>query len=283
MKKILYHLHIMWYEVDMVEETLDSLLIALNNINKNDTHVDLKICFNSQTYLEIPNENPIKLFDKLKNHPIFNCNIKSEIICKTMDDEFYNIGDWRRDNYGNDYDYYVWGESDCLVPNCYFKNISNIIYDSAHIVSYSQRKMWDSSWNEVEHEILKPIPYDYNMDLISPLGQHYYMSTDEMNNFNSVFPVKVTLLKNIKIDGNMICLSKGLPVPIIPVDIHFIHEDLALELVMKKFNIPQIHFPYQIKAHNRMHPLKRQYTKTDKETKLYNKYKEESLLAINKI
>ena len=33
MKKILYHLHIMWYEVDMVEETLDSLLIALNNIS----------------------------------------------------------------------------------------------------------------------------------------------------------------------------------------------------------------------------------------------------------
>ena len=57
MKKILYHLHIMWYEVDMVEETLDSLLIALNNINKNDTYVDLKICFNSQTYLTVLDEN----------------------------------------------------------------------------------------------------------------------------------------------------------------------------------------------------------------------------------
>jgi hypothetical protein len=283
MKKILYHLHIMWYETDLVNETLDSLLLAINS-TKNAT-VDIKICYNYQTYLEIPDVTDVKkLFDKVNLHPIFNNSlIDIKISEKTMHDNFYNIADWRRDNYGDDYDYYVWGESDCLVPACFFTNISRIDYLNPHVVSYSQRKMWDESWLEVEHELLKPIPYDYNMELIKPLGQHYYMSIEEMNNFNSIFPINVVSLKNVKIDGNMTALSKGLPTPIIPIEMHFIHEDLALQLLLQKNNICQLHFPYQIKVHNRMHPLKRVYTKTKKETNLYLKYQQESLNCLQKI
>jgi hypothetical protein len=286
MKKILYHLHIMWYEVDMVPETLDSLYNAIKRADN--VHVDVKIAFNYQTYLETPDtDNVISLFDIIKEHKIFKLTNFIELVEIHAADPFYNLGDWRRENYGNEYDYYVWGESDCLVPNCYFANIARVPYEFPHVVSYSNRKMWDESWLVVEHEILKYVPYHTKSvdDLLNTLGGHHYMSEDQMNSFNSMFPVCLVEIPTtqIKIDGNMIAISKGMPGSIIPEDLHFIHEDLALQVFLQKNNIAQLHFPYQLKAHNRTHPLKRRYTKTDQQNELYTAKKQECLIAINNL
>lgn len=284
MKKILYHLHIMWYEVDMIPETLDSLMNSISNANN--AIVDIRLGFNYQTYLESPETGDVvSLFSEIKKHKIFSSSTKVEVIEIKNTDPFYNVADWRRDNYGEEYDYYVWGESDCLVPNCFFFNVSNVNYTVPHVVSYSNRKMWDSSWLSVEHEVVKPIPYTHDMELISPLAQHYYMSEEQMNNFNSIFPVILVQIPReyTKIDGNMMAISKGLPTPILPYDLHFIHDDLALEIYLKKKNIPQLHFPYQLKAHNRMHPLKRKYTKNKKEEETYMFHKDHCMKVIEKL
>ena len=51
--KILYTLHVMWYESKMLNETLDSLQMAIDNSS---IPVDIMICLNSQTYIEKPDE-----------------------------------------------------------------------------------------------------------------------------------------------------------------------------------------------------------------------------------
>lgn len=275
----------MWYEVDMVSETLDSLCNAIANTNK-DVRIDLRFAFNYQTYIETPDIQDVKsLFDPVRKHRVFDLPNNKELIEIKTDDPFYNLGDWRRDNYGDDYDYYVWGESDCLVPKCYFNNLNSIEYPTPHVVSYANRKMWDSTWLPVEHEMVKHVPYDGDMELIGILGQHPYMSEEQMNVFNSLFPTVLVEISNPykKIDGNMMAIGRGIPTPILPYDLHFIHDDLALEILLKKRNVPQLHFPYQLKAHNRMHPRKRKYTKTKREEEMYKYRQEECMNAIRKL
>ena len=100
MDRILYQQHIMWYESKMINETLDSLAEALTNSG---LEVDLRFCLNSQTYLEEPIEgNSEDMFEEFINHPILK---RAEIVYKTNDEPFYNIGDWRREVYDMDYKY----------------------------------------------------------------------------------------------------------------------------------------------------------------------------------
>ena len=52
MNKILYTLHVMWYESMMLNETLDSLQNAIDNST---IPVDIMICLNSQTFIRKTN------------------------------------------------------------------------------------------------------------------------------------------------------------------------------------------------------------------------------------
>ena len=56
------------------------------------------------------------MFKKFLNHPVLE---NTTLIHKTDKDNFYNIGDWRREQY-NEYGYTIWGESDCLMPDDMF-------------------------------------------------------------------------------------------------------------------------------------------------------------------
>ena len=46
--KILYTLHVMWYESKMLNETLDSVQQSIKNSN---IPVDLLVCLNAQTFI----------------------------------------------------------------------------------------------------------------------------------------------------------------------------------------------------------------------------------------
>jgi len=84
---ILGTLHIMWYESQMINETLDSIQQAISNAA---TPVQLIMCLNSQTYIEKPDEGfiPEQMFDVFLNHPVLENAI---IIKKTDNEPFYNI------------------------------------------------------------------------------------------------------------------------------------------------------------------------------------------------
>ncbi len=99
MSSILVNVHIMWYESYMINEFLNSLYDALKS---SEVSVDLTICLNSQTYLEQPNiGKPFDMFSNFLKHEIItNYSFgKLNIIEKTDQDEFYNIGDFRREIY----------------------------------------------------------------------------------------------------------------------------------------------------------------------------------------
>lgn len=283
MNKILYTLHVMWYESKMLNETLDSLQQAIENST---IPVDLLVCLNAQTFIEKPDGVvPIEMFDEFRSHPVLkNANISY----KTDSDAFYNIGDFRRDIYGPNYDYkyIVWGESDCLVPEDYFFLLDNINIEEPHFISLATRKMWDSTWDRVEHVWIKPFPR--NGPAIRPEQAPHpfncadYISLEQLNEFNRKFDPILIKLDTLKIDGNMTALSRNLPYPFLPLDLHFAREDYCLEMFFTKKGVPQYHISTRLKGHNQVHPNKRIGTLNQKNDSIYKEYEQQAYQSIFK-
>jgi len=268
----------MWYESKMISETLDSLAYALKH-SKLD--VDLKFCLNSQTYLEEPIEGKAEdMFDEFLHHPILK---GAELVYKTNDDGFYNIGDWRREIYDKEYKYTVWGESDCLLPMDFFHILTQINIEHPHLISFASRKMWDNSWDCVEHADLQkyerttenpfqaPIPYNAS-DIITQI---------ELNNFNSKADIEIQLNSTVKIDGSLLCISNGIDFQFIGDDMNFVREDFCAETVFKIKRIPQYVVKTRMKGHNYSHPLKRTNTNSKRSDGVFKQYEQKSIQAMN--
>jgi hypothetical protein len=274
----------MWYESMMLNETLDSLNDAIKNCN---TPVDVMICLNSQTYIEKPESgfDPESMFNEFLQHPALE---NAKITRKTDSDEFYNIGDWRRDIYGPDYDYkyIIWGESDCLIPEDYFFLLENIDIEHPHFISLATRKMWDSTWDDVEHEWIRQFPRNGPAirpeQAPKPFNCADYITLNELNAFNRQYDPILKQLERIKIDGNMTTLSPGLPYPFLPLDLHFAREDYCLEMFFTKKQIPQYHMPTRLKGHNQVHPKKRIGTLNQKNDFIYKEYEQKAYDSIFK-
>ena len=89
---ILFQMHIMWYEAEMVNETLDSIQAALEQVPNLD--VRLKFCINKQTFLEKPEVGTVdEMVGQFINHPLMS---RVEIWEKDDKSSFYNIADWRQ-------------------------------------------------------------------------------------------------------------------------------------------------------------------------------------------
>lgn len=272
--KILYQQHIMWYESKMINETLDSISNALKHSK---LEVDFRFCLNSQTYLETPTEGKSQyMFNEFVEHPIMK---RAQIIHKTNDDGFYNIGDWRREVYDKEYKYTVWGESDCLLPMDFFYILSELNIQQPHILSFASRKMWDGSWDCVEHTELEkyrrtvdgpyqaPIPYN-SSDLITQM---------ELDEFNNKSDIEVKLNHTVKIDGSLLCVSNGIDFQFIADDMHFVREDFCAETVFKIKRIPQYVVKTRMKGHNYGHPLKRTNTNAKRSDELFKQYEQKSI------
>jgi len=122
---------VQWYEVEIFEEYIDSVLQSLNNIeNKNRVIVD--ICFNMAQNLEEIDREQMELGEifqrflevrrKLTSQHI-NHNVKfyPESIEKATSKlvKPYTIADYRRefnDKYCDKVDVLMWGETDSLIP-----------------------------------------------------------------------------------------------------------------------------------------------------------------------
>jgi hypothetical protein len=274
---ILYQQHIMWYESKMINETLDSLQKSLKHST---LPVKLKFCLNSQTYLEKPIEGKSEdMFQEFINHPVLK---EAEIIYKTDSDNFYNIGDWRREIYSNDSKYTVWGESDCLIPEDYFYILSNIEIRESHILSLASRKMGDDSWGIVEFEGMEGYQRSWpkrNDSIPFPLFAGDYIDYPTLNKINNSENIDIIQTSIPKIDGALLALSPNLP-EFIPKDLHFAREDYCANLSFIKNNIPQYVIKNRIKGHNYNHPLKRTNTVASREDSLYKDYETKSYTAL---
>lgn len=278
---ILYQQHVMWYEIGILKECLDSISNALRHSK---FRVRFKFCLNAQTHLETPTTgiNPIKLFDdSILSHPIIKY---SEVVWKTDEDPIFGIGDWRREIYDADAKYTVWGETDCLLPFDFFHIIENFSNASnPHILSFASRKMWDDEWNMVEHVELRK--YTHRNNTIRFLPQKMFcadvLNQEELDSFNQMFPT-IDIDKNSthRIDGALLCLSGGFLEKFIPDDMHFVREDTCLQEYCGIRRIPQYCVTTRIKGHNYFHPNKRTFTNSNRSDKKYLTAEKESVAAM---
>ena len=251
-------MHVMWFETEMALESLRSVKLAQKNTSLN---VKIKLCFNCQTYYDTPiNGDSKSMFDiLLSDDYIKNC----EIIWKTNEDPFYNVGDWRRECYDEN-NITVWGEADCLVPETYFYYIENIFSNDhikyPYVLSIKQKKMWDDSWKPTEHETLQKLTLDEvrALDNCFVTGEGS-LSLDKLNNFNNSFNDKheVILSNYYKGDGALVCLSPQMPRPFIANDIHMCGEDTYFYNFIQIKKVPLYNISYYLKGHNTGHLKKR--------------------------
>lgn len=273
---VLFNMHIMWYESEMVCETFDSIVKSLE-FSK--SKVSFKFCLNSQTYLEKPiNGKSEDMFSTFLSHAIFS-KYNVEIVYKTDKDPFFNVGDWRREEYNNDYKYIVWGESDTLLPTDYFRILDHINITEPHVLTMSSRKMWDDSWFGVEHELFRNMRGDSKT--MGILGSGQYISVNQVNLFNSLLPeINIVKLNRTKIDGSLLALSPNLPTPFISPKQHFFGEDTCASGVFTLNGIPQYNVATRIKGHNYNHPRKRVNTDSNRDSDAFMQYSSESRSAM---
>ena len=284
-KKYIIGTHIMFYEIEMISEFGQSVIDASDEIeNKQNITVDL--FFNMSEYFEKVDIKQkehhllinqfLEQYNKLLNHGL---DVKSNIY---QEDKLYTIGDYRRDlNYNNcnDYDFVIWGESDCLIPKETFDTLENISQYASqnninrYITTFATRKMWDESWSVLEHnDFVNSRFYDMKEEgwKTDRSSIWYTMSIDEMNEINSkTQDLDIRILNEPKFDGSLLIISSDLIKSgvNIPHACYACGEDASFERMCKiimgnayvQFVVKNI-----LKVHNRVHPLKREYVEGEK-------------------
>ena len=154
--------HCMFYEIDMVEEYLNSLKLAMKDI-ENKENIKIEMMWNMSEYFE-QCEAKQSIYSKIEK-----LERKYNFVSLFYEDSEnpYTMADYRRDlnNQCNAFDYVIWGESDCLMPRQMFgvleqlKTYANQQGIHRYITTFGIRKMWDESWKVLEHPMFTDKPY----------------------------------------------------------------------------------------------------------------------------
>ena len=270
---------VQWYEIEIIEEYLQSLKNALELVdNRENVIIDLyfycgqkleKIDKEQKTMPEIIRQWVDildRLFDGYKIHNIIN-----------RDDEYYTISDYRREfntKYCTEVDVLMWGESDALLPDRTFEILDNLhtnVKESTpkYVTFFGTCKMWDESWKVVEHTKFTDKPFIEN-DYDNWWSLKYTMSLEEMYKINDkVDELDVKVLNQFKFNGCGLVISSDVVKAgaNIPRSVFFVHEDTAFQnMVTKLFDgvVPQYLVKNILLVHNRNHPKKRMYIKGER-------------------
>ncbi|MEK9767538.1 MAG: hypothetical protein VW683_01345 [Betaproteobacteria bacterium] len=286
---VLYGINIMWYEHAIVEEHVNSILNSYEHSVKSELDLTIRIDANLQTYIEEPeDETTVGSFKEVIESSVERLRevAKVELNWYTQDHPFYGIADHRRDLVRSD-GWVVWGETDCLLPHQFFRiltQLSQNLDTPTYCLTFSYRKMWDQTWNVVEHPLFKMTNYSStHRDMVrEPFNWHDYINQEQLDRFNGNFQnVDLVRLSPQKIDGSLLALWGVDPedTPLIPSDMHFSREDFVAQLAMEVQGIPQYHVSTILKGHNYEHPMKRRGTSSNREQDVYKQYESESWAA----
>ena len=277
---------IQWYEIELVEEYLQSVKNAIDNVeNKENVIVDL--FFNTSQALEKVDKTQItlseiiqkyhKIIEKVFNYDddlvsLVGCDYNLKLSTNMHSEEFYTIADYRRD-FNNKYcekvDVLMWGESDSLIPKQTFEILDSLhegVKEQTHkyVLFFGTNKMWDDSWKPIEHVDFTDKPFIEN-DTKNWWSLKYNMSIDEMYEINDkVEDLDIKTVNPYKFNGcGLVISSEVIKSGVnIPKSVFFIHEDTAfMHSLIKTFdnNIPQFIVKNILLVHNRKHPKKRSY------------------------
>ena len=266
---------VQWYEVNIIDEYIDSLKDAIDNYD-GEVMIDFVVCLN-QDLEKCIDEEQLELCKVNIVQKLMDVRFKTKITNKLT-----TISDYRRE-FNNTYceqaDVLIWGESDAILPKQMF-----VILDNLHIMSLQNNnpkylgffgtcKMWDNSWLPLEHPDFTDKPFYDKPEQFKPehwWSLRYTMTKDEMNQINSkTNELDVTILPQHKFNGcGLVISSEVIKSGVnIPKSVFFVHEDSAFMYMTNKVlgNIPQYVIKNILLVHNRNHPNKRMYIKGERE------------------
>jgi len=256
---------VQWYECDIIEEYIDSLNDAIKEYD-GEVIVDFMIAGNQDLEKCISIEQHTKCIEKI--HSL--CTIGNVLYT----DDLHTIADYRRlfnDNYCDQVDVLIWGESDAILPKQMFTILDNLHQMSLqnnnpkYLAFFGICKMWDESWKLLEHPDFSIKPFIEN-DYDNWWSLKYTMTKDEMNEINNkTNELDVRIMPQHKFNGcGLVISSEVIKAGVnIPKSVFFVHEDSAFMYMTNKVlgNIPQYVIKNILLVHNRNHPEKRNYIK----------------------
>jgi len=257
---------VQWYEIEIVEEYIESLRKSLDSIeNKENIIVDFKLVINQD--LEKIDESQMTMDEIITR---FEKMIKGFELDVT--EELVTIADYRRwfnDYYCEKVDVLMWGETDSLLPKQTFQILDNLHTQAKettpkYVSFFGICKMWDDSWKILEHPDFTDKPFIEN-DYDNWWSLKYTMSADEMYKINEkVEELDVRTLNQFKFNGcGLVISSDVIKAGVnIPRSVFFVHEDTAFQHMMIRLfgnSIPQYVIKNVLLVHNRNHPKKRMY------------------------
>ena len=255
---------VQWYEIEIIEEYIDSLRQSLNQLeNKENVIVNFKLVINQDLEKindEITMDEIITRFEKMIDG--FEMDVTEELV---------TIADYRRwfnDYYCEKVDVLMWGESDSLLPTQTFEILDNLHQavgknTPKYLGFFSTCKMWDNSWKVLEHPDFTDKPF-IEGDTENWWSLRYSMTKREMDVINErTDDLDVQIASPHKFNGGgLVISSEGIKSGVnIPKSVFFIHEDSAFMWMTNKVlgSIPQYVIKNILLVHNRKHPKKRMY------------------------
>ena len=281
---------VQWYEIEMVEEYLQSVKNAIKPIeNKKNVIVDLYLNVDqslekideSQTTIEEIEYRFSRMIHRVFAGPGYYKVVGGNRTLNRENKDIYTIADYRRDfneHYCDKVDVLMWGESDSLIPRQTFQILDNLHSQVTrqtpkYVCFFSTCKMWDDSWKVLEHPEFTDKPFYDSPDDFKP-DEHwwslrYTMSIDEMNSFNDkVEELDIRVLNQHKFNGcGLVISSEVIKAGVnIPRSVFFVHEDTSFMIILQKLlgMIPQYVIKNILLIHNRNHPKKRMHVKGER-------------------
>ena len=263
---------VQWYEVDIIGEYVDSLKEAINAYD-GEVAVDFVIVMDQQLEKTSLDRNDwLNLREKIKEIIDSIETYHLEIV-----NSLYTIAYYRRDfnnNYCESVDVLMWGESDALIPKQTFNILDNLHQMSLqnnnpkYLAFFGTCKMWDKSWEILEHPDFTIKPHIDN-DYDNWWSLKYTMTKEEMNKINEkTEDLEVLIAPQHKFNGcGLVISSEVIKSGVnIPSSVFFVHEDTSFMLMTQKIlgNIPQYIIKNILLVHNRNHPKKRMYIKGER-------------------
>ena len=274
--------HVMFFEIEMYKDFIDGLVNLLETVENKD-NVTIDLCFNMSEEIEkidyekISKEELLGKFYAGVNRIIDLGyeNVHTGIVEK---DEFYFHADYRRDlnyNYCKKVDYVMWGETDSFFPKEAFDVIETLSSYTKeqnlhrYLLSFSDRKMWDSSWDPLVHvDYESHVFVDDDKGHLNPNQAKSPMSIEKMNKINvKAKEFDFTYITRPKISGACLVFSSdlikcGVNVP--PCLLY--NDDEGLSIMCEKVlgqNFIQFICKNILHVHARRHPSKRLYVKDE--------------------
>ena len=273
--------HVMFFEIEMYKDFIDGLVNLLEPV-KNKNYVTIDLCFNLSQKIEKIDYDKISEEDLVAK---FNDGVKTiqklgyRVVTRIVDkDEFYFHADYRRDlnyNYCKKVDYVMWGETDSFFPKEAFGVVETLSQytnkENIHryIMSFSDRKMWDSSWDPLVHVDYKDHVFvDDENGHLNPMQAKSPMSIEKMNEINAkAKEFSFTYINQPKISGSCLVISSDLiksGVNIPPCLLYNDDEGLSISCEqLMGTNFIQFICQNVLHVHARRHPQKRLYVREE--------------------